>query len=56
MHTTTSRGLLAAVVVGGCALAVAGTWRLAVRYVARAAGPRKGIPGDAPTRAVIKKY
>lgn len=31
-------------------------WRLAVRHVASAAGPRKGIPGDAPTRAVIKKY
>ncbi len=31
-------------------------WRLAVRHVANAAGPRKGIPGDAPTRAVIKKY
>lgn len=32
------------------------SWRLAVRHVANAAGPRKGIPGDAPTRAVIKKY
>lgn len=31
-------------------------WRLAVRHVASAAGPRRGIPGDAPTRAVIKKY
>jgi hypothetical protein len=31
-------------------------WRLVVRHVANAAGPRKGIPGDAPTRAVIKKY
>ena len=31
-------------------------WRLAVRHVANASGPRKGIPGDAPTRAVIKKY
>jgi hypothetical protein len=31
-------------------------WRLAVRHVASAAGSRQGIPGDAPTRNVIKKY
>lgn len=31
-------------------------WRLAVRHVASAAGSRRGIPGDAPTRNVIKKY
>jgi hypothetical protein len=33
-----------------------GHWRLAQRHVANAAGPRRGIPGDAATRAVIKKY
>lgn len=31
-------------------------WRLVLRHVASAAGPRRGIPGDAPTRDVIKKY
>lgn len=31
-------------------------WRLVVRHVASAAGARTGIPGDAPTRDVIKKY
>jgi hypothetical protein len=31
-------------------------WRLAVRNVAHASGSRRGVPGDAPTREVIKKY
>jgi len=31
-------------------------WRLVVRHVAPATGPRKGIPGDVQTPAVQKKY